>query len=159
MVLCFSGRVGRVIATLLSLRSLVCQMGPCACWQVSSLGRVKNSHGEISSGCLHPSGYRTVMISQQGFKKCVSVHRLVALAFHGPPRSPLLVVNHIDGTRENNTMDNLEYVTRSQNALHSLTSRKVSERRGKSVMARSWNQRMAMLLIHEEGRWFIEYVC
>lgn len=43
------------------------------------------------------------------------VHRLVMEAFVGP--SPLLV-NHKNGVRNDNRLENLEYVTRSQNQIH-----------------------------------------
>ena len=46
-----------------------------------------------------------------------AIHRLVALAFFGP-RLPGYEVNHKDGNKRNNSVDNLEYVTRSENHLH-----------------------------------------
>lgn len=45
------------------------------------------------------------------------VHRLVAEAFIDNPHS-LPEVNHLDGVRSNNTVDNLEWVTSSGNSLH-----------------------------------------
>lgn len=54
-----------------------------------------------------------------GICRMVKVHRLLALNwvsgyFEGA------VVNHKDGDKQNNTLDNLEWVTRSQNAKHSI---------------------------------------
>ena len=47
------------------------------------------------------------------------MHRLVARAFHGPPPSAAHThVNHLDGDKANNRIDNLEYVTPSENAIH-----------------------------------------
>ena len=85
------------------------------CWQVSSLGRVCDSRGVISYGSLQPSGYRSARIEGTAF----FVHRLVAFQFLGPPPSEdAWQVHHKDGKRGNNRLDNLEYVTCSQNTLH-----------------------------------------
>ena len=85
-------------------------------WQVSSLGRYRNSRGGISHGCLECSGYRVVCICRRIFQ----VHRLVAHAFRGPPPSEVAwQVNHIDRNSSNNRMDNLEWVSHSQNIRHS----------------------------------------
>ena len=95
------------------------QCGVENCWQVSSYGRVCNSRREVSYGCLQPSGYHTVMISGNFFL----VHRLVALAFLGlPPDGSTWQVHHRDGDKANNSLDNLEYVSPSQNIIASYAS-------------------------------------
>ena len=97
---------------------------PSKGWQVSSHGRCCSSRGIISAGYLHPSGYRQVKICGQSY----NVHRVVMLAFNGPPpNEQAWQVHHKDGDRANNRLDNLEYVTRSQNMLH---SHALSTRRG-----------------------------
>ena len=86
------------------------------CWQVSSEGRCRDSRGRISHGCLKSSGYREASIFGGTFK----VHRLVAHAFLGPPPSEAAgQVNHIDGNSSNNRIDNLEWVSQSENIHHS----------------------------------------
>ena len=51
------------------------------------------------------------------------VHRLVAFAFLGPlPDDLTWQVHHRDGNKANNRLDNLEYVTPSQNAIASYAS-------------------------------------
>ena len=84
-------------------------------WQVSSHGRVQNSKGQISFGCLHSSGYRGVQIEGGNYM----VHRLVAGAFLGAPvdRS-CWQVNHLDCDRENNHVENLQYASHSENQKH-----------------------------------------
>ncbi len=81
------------------------------CWQISSHGRYRNSHGIVSTGYLGQSGYHKVVL--QGY--CFYVHRLVALAFLGSPDPVAWQVHHKDGNRSNNHVDNLQYVTPSQN--------------------------------------------
>ena len=90
-------------------------------WQVSSYGRCCSSHGIISDGYLHPSGYRQVKICGQNY----NVHRVVMLAFKGPPpNEKAWQVHHKDGNRANNRLDNLEYVTPRQNTLHAVPTRR-----------------------------------
>ncbi len=52
-----------------------------------------------------------------GYTKSVLVNRVVALRFHPNPLN-LPQVNHIDGDKENNAMDNLEWSTGSDNEKH-----------------------------------------
>lgn len=89
------------------------------CWQVSSHGRCCNTRGIISYGSLKANGYCTVCIS----KTPLLVHRLVAFAFLGPPpHKNAWEVHHRDGDPANNRVENLEYVTRSQNIRHTFTN-------------------------------------
>lgn len=60
--------------------------------------------------------YRTISISENWKVYSKSQHRLIAEAFLWPSS---LQVNHIDGNKTNNKIDNLEYVTPSQNQRHS----------------------------------------
>lgn len=83
---------------------------------MSSYGRCCSSLGIISAGYRLPNGYRIVRICEQNWL----VHRVVMLAFKGPPpNEQAWQVHHKDGDGANNRLDNLEYVTPSQNILHS----------------------------------------
>ena len=56
----------------------------------------------------------------------VSVHRIVATAFHGEQPSGAHVVDHIDTNRQNNRPENLRWVTRLENILlNPITARRV----------------------------------
>lgn len=90
--------------------------------EVSSLGNVRNiwrNQVIARKPILHETGYLVVTI-RTGVKKGVSrrIHVLVAEAFIGP-KQPKMDVNHIDGVKTNNCLENLEYVTRSENLKHS----------------------------------------
>lgn len=65
------------------------------------------------------SGYKSVKLTIDGVKKDYLVHRLVAITFIPIDDMDNMQVNHKDGNRENNCLNNLEWVTSSQNILHS----------------------------------------
>ena len=64
------------------------------------------------------SGYLIVSFCIDGVKSNKTVHRLVARAFI-PNESNKPQVNHKDGNKHNNHIDNLEWMTCSENGLHS----------------------------------------
>jgi hypothetical protein len=96
-------------------------------YQVSNTGLVKSllrrsgsKGGKIFS--TKPSvstGYVPIMLRDNGRKWQTHIHRLVMLAFAGEcPEG--LQVNHKNGIRHDNRLENLEYVTVGQNLQHSI---------------------------------------
>jgi hypothetical protein len=97
-------------------------------YQVSNLGRVKSLHrkrrarGYIRERILKPqlksNGYIRVSLWKNGQGELFWVHILVAKTFilniNNKPE-----VNHKDGIRSNNEVENLEWVTYSENIQHS----------------------------------------
>lgn len=80
---------------------------------VSSKGRCKNNKGRITSGYVHTNGYTKVPLHGKSY----AIHRLVASAFI-PNIENKEQVNHKDGNKENNSIDNLEWITPSDNCIH-----------------------------------------
>ncbi len=69
------------------------------------------------------TGYQTVQLTKYGetIQKRCSIHRLTALTWLSPYEErdiTKLVVNHIDCDKHNNCVENLEYITSSENAIH-----------------------------------------
>lgn len=62
-----------------------------------------------------PSGYLACFMSADGESRHVRVHRVVAIAIHGPPPSSAWEVDHLDGDKRNNRPGNLQWVTRREN--------------------------------------------
>lgn len=86
---------------------------------VSSLGRVKSikRSTERILSVSTTTGYGQVNLCSEGYRTFEFVHDLVAGAFLGSKPTGL-IVNHKDGNKLNNCVDNLEYVSYSCNNLH-----------------------------------------
>ena len=90
-------------------------------YQVSNKGRIKsfrNQTERIIGGGINVDGYPVVRLGLENKKSVVIViHRLVAKAFIDNPKN-LPVVNHKDGNKKNNYVENLEWATIRENNLH-----------------------------------------
>jgi len=87
-------------------------------YQASTCGHIRNSRtGHIMSPCLNRKGYPQTSLwkNKKGHSK--TIHRHVAETFiPNPENKPQ--VNHIDGNKLNNNIDNLEWNTSNENIQH-----------------------------------------
>lgn len=93
--------------------------------EVSNLGRVRRImlYGKpvcryLSHSISH-SGYRRVMLSDGDRTRIYQVHRVVASAFILNPNN-LPQINHKNGDKSDNRVENLEWVTAKENVAHSI---------------------------------------
>jgi len=91
-------------------------------YEISNFGRVKSlqkRHKQIK--ILQPAcdnaGYLIVTLCKNKQKKTKSIHRLLMISFYGNQNKD---VNHKDGDKKNCHIDNLEYVTKSENTRHAI---------------------------------------
>lgn len=114
--------------------------------QFSNRGRVISPNGNIISGYPNQKGYMIVdMGRRRENRKCVTIHTAVAKLFIGERPSPDHQINHKDGIKRNNYVENLEYVTASENVIHSILN-------GLSTRKLSPEDIMKIVLLRDEGR-------
>lgn len=97
-------------------------------YQVSTFGRIKSLAKTSSKGCkkdrilkvgTDTAGYPYMIFVKNKKLKGVSVHRLVAKAFiPNPENKPC--VNHINGIKSDNRVENLEWCTYQENVIHAI---------------------------------------
>ena len=96
-------------------------------YEVSSWGRIKNSRsGRVLKAGKHITGYLLVDLCKNGKHTTYRVHRLVAQTFIPNPQNKP-EVNHIDENKENNYVENLEWVTSKENINHGTHNLRVSK--------------------------------
>lgn len=126
-------------------------------YEVSNLGnikrveetRYKSSHNQWKSyNCVltikekqlklsnNGRGYLQIYLRKDGKKYALYIHRLVAQAFIPNPKNKEQV-NHKDGNKQNNIVDNLEWVTNLENQQHARKLKLINQD-GEN----SWNSKM-----------------
>jgi hypothetical protein len=112
-------------------------------YEASNFGNIKSlksKHNKIIvlKKSKDRSGYEIVQLCKDGHHSTKTVHRLVMTAFYGLSN---MVVNHIDGIKSNNNIENLEYVSSSENSRHAIENKlwipntfKIAESKRKKVL-------------------------
>jgi|LakMenEpi03Aug12_release.lakeMendotaPanAssembly.Ray.scaffolds.fasta_scaffold431982_2 hypothetical protein len=116
-------------------------------YQVSNLGRVRSKDRCYTA--IHPMtkspkvfhikskylkshknncGYETISFGTN--RKHFFVHRLVLITFSEVPLDITLEVNHKDGNKSNNKINNLEWVTSKENIRHALDNKLIVRKKG-----------------------------
>lgn len=88
-------------------------------YEASNLGNIRNMKTKrVLKPAKTNTGYMQVCLRNDGKNKMQTVHRLVLLAWKPIQNPDKYDVNHIDWDKTNNTVANLNWMTRSENILH-----------------------------------------
>lgn len=123
-------------------------------YQVSNVGRVRSIDrkvkrsdgiiqkykGKILKQRIRTDGYPVVTLSLNGGRKHISVHRLMMLSFCPTGNQSKMDVNHKNGIKVDNTLRNLEWMTRKQNIRHAFKN-KINENKGEKHYMAKLNQK------------------
>lgn len=94
-------------------------------YEVSNLGRFRNNKGHIMTPCPSEKGYLMINFAcncKRGTRS-LKIHRIVAMTFVQGFDKFHNEVNHIDGDKNNNSAENLEWVTREENIRHAIENK------------------------------------
>jgi predicted XRE-type DNA-binding protein len=109
-------------------------------FEISQLGIVRGiKKKNIKSQYIGSTGYYFVSISKNNRSRPFRVHRLLASAFIPNPNN-YPEVNHKDGCKTNNSLENLEWVTHRQNMEHAFDTglaNNTGEKNGQSKLSAS----------------------
>lgn len=86
-------------------------------YEVSDYGRVRSKEKYLKQ--TNSKGYKSVTLKKDENRRQYRVHRLVGFAFiPNPDNKPY--INHIDGVKDNNKVENLEWCTQKENIRHAI---------------------------------------
>ena len=107
-------------------------------YSVSTEGEVRKDTTNYILSQSSQQDYKFVGLIINGKQKRMRVHRMVALAFiDNPDNKPY--VNHINGNRSDNNVENLEWVTPSENTQHAVDTGLFKSGRARAVVQYNLN--------------------
>ena len=107
-------------------------------YSVSTEGEVRKDTTNYILSKSSQQDYKFVGLIINGKQKRMRVHRMVALAFiDNPDNKPY--VNHINGNRSDNNVENLEWVTPSENTQHAVDTGLFKSGRARAVVQYNLN--------------------
>lgn len=127
-------------------------------YQVSNLGRVKrlarimkNNLGKcqlkeiIKSPKKTKKGYLNLALTKDNKIVHTSIHRIVATAFI-PKKENCNIVNHLNGIKDDNRVENLEWTNASGNVRHALNNNLIIPRKGNEIHFSVYNQQIVKII-------------
>lgn len=121
-------------------------------YEISNLGNIRNSRGKIMKQRITKRNYKEVGLRNGSDKqKFFLIHRLVAKYFLNEVEAKAYV-NHKDGDTHNNNVNNLEWVTQSENQLHAYETglQKLSSEQIERLRGFAENKKRPVRVINEK---------
>ena len=100
-------------------------------YYISNMGKIK-SNNKILKTHKSTGGYLYISVWKNNKVKHIKLHRLVAQAFI-PNHENKPFVNHIDGNKLNNCVNNLEWVTNKENISHAYKNGLMNKNKRKNI--------------------------
>ena len=91
--------------------------------QVSNMGRFRSTRGVVTRPKPRRDGYVNVSIMKSRYQ----LHALICRSFRGPPATSEHTVDHIDNNPSNNNVENLRWLTKSEQVKHSYATNQERE--------------------------------
>ena len=106
-------------------------------YEISNYGKIKNLNYNntgisiIIKNHINGRGYLVTTLVKNNQKKVVAIHRIVAETFLFNPNN-LPCVNHKNGIKTDNRVENLEFCTHKENIIHAWSSGLCKNHQGKN---------------------------
>lgn len=131
-------------------------------YEISDRGRVKSKDrkvrgsynskrllkGRIKAAWISNRGYRRIQLCNEENHKHFQISRLVAEAFIGKQPKNKKFINHIDGNKLNDRVENLEWCTQSENVLHAYKKGLAKPARGELNGQAKLNEKQVRIIKH-----------
>lgn len=107
-------------------------------YQVSSLGRIKSfkqdKDGKLLKIAVGNRGYSVVSLHKDGKGYRKTIHRLVLENFLPIPNMDSMEVNHKDENKQNNCLENLEWLTHKDNVNYGTGKERSARKQAQKIM-------------------------
>ena len=92
------------------------------CYVIDDMGKIRNINtGNYIKINKNHNGYmRVSLMKKGGGTTSIQYHRLLMMLFKPTENMEKLQINHIDGNKENNALNNLQWVTPQENIHHAI---------------------------------------
>ena len=115
-------------------------------FEISKSGVIRNCNTlKIKSQYISSTGYYMISVSKNNKSKSYRVHRLLAETFIPKNNEFQIFVNHIDGNKLNNCLENIEWCTHLENMKHAFKTGLANNSNEKNGMSKLTSKDVAII--------------